>query len=89
MAAIRVFCILLHLILVSTNSMNSSEPCNKLSGFAPNPNSCLMQEVAKRKLRVAFMDYPYTTANSAAVQKAAQLGIPYSCDDPALAVPEW
>ena len=48
-----------------------------------------MQEVAKRKLRVAFMDYPYTTANSAAVQKAAQLGIPYSCDDAALAVPEW
>ena len=80
---------LVQLALASAMSPNSSEMCESATGFAPNPNSCVLHNIVKNKLRVVFMDYPYTTQNNPAVQKAAQLGIQYSCDDIALAVPEW
>ena len=81
--------LLLQLTSVSTNPPSSLVICDSSSGFAPSQKSCVLQSIVKNKLRVAFLDYPFTTQNNPAIQKAAQLGIAYSCDDSTLAVPEW
>ena len=87
MASPVLACVLLLLPLWHELAVAQSPACAQVLAGGKT-NACILETLASNPLRVVFLDKQYVTSNLPARNKAAALGIPYSCDNKN-ALPEW